>query len=408
LNDKGRIYVKGDKDNDGSDAVTIVGTVCNGARELLENGKQYGTTVQSPFLEAALAFDQAIEYIETGKLNETIRFTPNPIATGAGEDSWDGMVIEFLGRAYAADSLCTWNQYHERINGLMDTEDAQNACDWVDCLFIPEGLFIAGYVMVAINYLLILVCSIMLLIHRKKKIILLAQPFFLALILVGAGVDTTSIIFMSRDSRNYSKEELDAGCWAFPWLLTLGQMLTTVTLVAKIYRVKKVTHHMRPGTGVSNLAKKTKVTAKDVSGFIIGGLAVDIIILGIWFGTDPFHWTTSVIATDFNGIILQAVGQCSSDGENSWAYPMVIVLLHLLLLVYANVLAFQTRQFHRISDSKMAAVSVFNSIQLLILASIMVAMSGNNVSIAYIIKVCYAFLNNFGVVALSKCHSLYP
>ena len=87
---------------------------------------------------------------------------------------------------------------------------------------------------------------------------------------------------------------------------------------------------------------------------------------------------------------------------------MVIVILHLLLLVYANVLAFRTRQFHRISDSKMAAVSVFNSIQLLILASIMVAMSGNNVSIAYIIKVCYAFLNNFGVVALSKYHSLYP
>ena len=56
------------------------------------------------------------------------------------------------------------------------------------------------------------------------------------------------------------------------------------------------------------------------------------------------------------------------------------------------------------SDSKMAAVSVFNSIQLLILATIMVAMSGNNVSIAYIIKACYAFLNNFGVVALSKYH----
>ena len=42
-----------------------------------------------------------------------------------------------MGKAYAADSLCTWNQYHERINGLMDTFDTQNACDWVDCLFIP-------------------------------------------------------------------------------------------------------------------------------------------------------------------------------------------------------------------------------------------------------------------------------
>ena len=240
----------------------------------------------------------------------------------------------------------------------MDTFDTQNACDWVDCLFIPEGLFIAGYVMVTINYLLIVVCSILLFIHRKKKIILLAQPFFLALILLGSAVDTTSIILMSRDSRNYTRSELDAGCFAFVWLLTLGQMLTTATLVAKIYRVKRVTSQMRPGA--TNLAKKTKVTTKDVAGFIVGGLLVDIIILAVWFGTDPFKWSTTIMSQDFNDIILQAVGQCSSDGTNSWVYPMIIVILHLLLLVYANVLAYQTRAFHRISDSKMAAVSVFN------------------------------------------------
>lgn len=273
-------------------------------------------------------------------------------------ESWNGMIVEFLGKAYAADSLCTWNVYHERINGLMDTADTENVCSWVDCIFIPEGLFIAGYVMVAINYLLIVVCSILLFIHRKKKIILLAQPFFLALILLGSAVDTTSIIFMSRDSRDYTRAELDAGCAAFVWLLTLGQMLTTATLVAKIYRVKKVTAQLRPGA--PNIAKKTKVTTKDVAFFIIGGLIVDIIILGVWFGTDPFRWSTTPMSQDFNGLILQAVGQCSSNGTNSWIYPMIIVILHLLLLVYANVLAYQTRAFHKISDSKMAAVCVFN------------------------------------------------
>jgi hypothetical protein len=34
-------------------------------------------------------------------------------------------------------------------------------------------------------------------------------------------------------------------------------------------------------------------------------------------------------------------------------------------------------------------------------------MSGNNVSIAYIIKACYAFLNNFGVIALMILPKLY-
>ena len=80
LNDKGMLFVTGE--NEGDDAVTIVGTVCNGARELLENGKQYGTTIQAPFLESILAFDQVVEYLDTGNLTEKIRFTPNPIATG--------------------------------------------------------------------------------------------------------------------------------------------------------------------------------------------------------------------------------------------------------------------------------------------------------------------------------------
>ena len=34
-------------------------------------------------------------------------------------------------------------------------------------------------------------------------------------------------------------------------------------------------------------------------------------------------------------------------------------------------------------------------------------MSGNNVAIAYIIKACYAFLNNFGVLALMILPKLY-
>ena len=106
---------------------------------------------------------------------------------------------------------------------------------------------------------------------------------------------------MSRDSRDYSKEELDAGCIAYPWLLTLGQMLTTATLVAKLYRVKKV---CKTRTGSANMVERAKVTVKDVSGLIVGGLAVDIIILGIWFGLDPFKWTVQVVSQDFNGVVL--------------------------------------------------------------------------------------------------------
>ena len=400
LNDRGRL----DPDR-GEESVTLVGTVCNGARELLEEGKQYGTTIQAPYLEATLAMDQALEYLRTGQLEEKIRFTPNPIATA---DTWEQMVVPFLGQAYAADALCTWNQYHERTNGLRDANDAEDVCEYVSCLFIPQGLFAAGYAMASINYVLGFACAVLLYVHRKKKVVQLAQPFFLALIVFGAMIDTTSIIFMSRDNRTSSKEELDASCVAWPWLLSLGQMLTTATLVAKMFRVKVVTGATKViKTARSNMVRKTKVRAKDVSGFIVLGLLLDTIVLAVWYGTDPFRWSFAVTSRDFQDLILEARGECSSEGDNAWAYPLTIVIVHLAFLVYGNVLAFQTRAFHFISDSKLVAISLFNSIQLLVLATVMVGLSGDNVSISYLIRVCYAFLNNFGVLALVCVPKLY-
>ena len=155
------------------------------------------------------------------------------------------------------------------------------------------------------------------------------------------------------------------------------------------------------------MVRKTKVQTKDVSGFIVGGLLVDIIIMAVWYGTDPFRWSFVVTSRDFQDLILEARGQCSSEGSNAWAYPLTIVIIHLAFLVYGNVLAFQTRAFHFISDSKLVAISLFNSIQLLILTFVMVALSGDNVSISYLIRVCYAFLNNFGVMALVCVPKLY-
>jgi hypothetical protein len=82
-------------------------------------------------------------------------------------------------------------------------------------------------------------------------------------------------------------------------------------------------------------------------------------------------------------------------------------LAHFALLIYANLLAYQTRLYHKISDSKMVAISLFNSIQLLLMASFMLALSGDNVSVSYAVRVSYAFLNNVGVLALVVCPKVY-
>jgi hypothetical protein len=82
-------------------------------------------------------------------------------------------------------------------------------------------------------------------------------------------------------------------------------------------------------------------------------------------------------------------------------------LAQFALLIYANLLAYQTRLYHKISDSKMVAISLFNSIQLLLVASGMLVLSGDNVSVSYAVRVIYAFLNNVGVLALIVCPKVY-
>ena len=153
--------------------ITLVGTVCNGARSLLEDGKQYGTTVQSPLLEAILAMDSVNEYLTTGSLKERVRYTPNPIIKGSTVES---LIIPFLGETYAADDLCTWNLDYVASDGLLDKELPEDLCLWVECASIPDGLVYTGYVFVAINFSMAFICAIVVVLFRKKRVMTLAQP----------------------------------------------------------------------------------------------------------------------------------------------------------------------------------------------------------------------------------------
>ena len=456
------------------DHITLIGSGCNGARSLLVDRQQYGTTVQSPLLEALLAMDTVNEYLTTGSLTERIRYTPNPIITHSTVKS---MIIEFMDELYAADDLCTWNLHYVNSVGLYDKYLPNDICDWVECNTIPKGLLYAGYTMVFINVTVAVLCAVGVILYRNKQIMKLAQPPFLMLVILGTFIDTCSILFMNQDniSRSGSSRAhdwLDTGCLAWPCLLTLGQMMTTATLVAKIYRVKAVTvdaavtpqsRRLRlSGTGSRELfrrrgsdgsfsislkpeappkrqnsdvsnggdrssstnndinatgrggysgggrgLRRVKVTARDVSGFIVVGLLLDGILLLVWRVTDPFLWDIEVVSHDEEGHILSARGTCTSQGDNYWLLPFFILLLHFGLLIYANILAYQTRRYHEISNSKMVAICLFNSIQLLMIAAIMFALSGDNVSISYLVRSSYAFLNNLGVLLLVVLPKIY-
>ena len=224
--------------------IIVVGTVCNGARELLVNGAQYGTTVQSPSLEGQLAMELAAEYIGNNNNNninpdmtiaERTYFTPNPITTN---NTWDSMFVDFRQQVHTVDELCTWSIFYERVAGPTSVDQREDICSInVDCEYVPQALFAVGYSLAAINYALALVAGILLYIHRDKKIVKIAQPFFLGLVIMGTLIDNTSILFMSRDGRESTQSELDAACKTWPILLSVGHMVRVEKIKIFIFKM---------------------------------------------------------------------------------------------------------------------------------------------------------------------------
>ena len=85
--------------------VIAVGTVCNGDKQLIEEGKQFGTTLQSPLHEGQLAIKLVEEYLETGELANYINFTPNPAVI---KDDLETMALRgYDGNLYGIDELCS-------------------------------------------------------------------------------------------------------------------------------------------------------------------------------------------------------------------------------------------------------------------------------------------------------------
>ncbi|MDD9810148.1 MAG: substrate-binding domain-containing protein [Gammaproteobacteria bacterium] len=85
--------------------VIAVGTVCNGDRQLIEEGKQYGTTLQSPLHEGQLAIKLVEEYLKNGELRNYINFTPNPAVTKSTMETT--ALKGYDGKAYTIEELCS-------------------------------------------------------------------------------------------------------------------------------------------------------------------------------------------------------------------------------------------------------------------------------------------------------------
>ncbi|CAB9507807.1 expressed unknown protein [Seminavis robusta] len=446
--------------------ITLVGTSCNGARELLTTQQQFGTTVEGPFWEGELAILTAFEYIQTGTLQSPfVRFTPNPSITV--DDPWqdESWLMDFLGQSYTVDSVCTWSlHYDDRVAGLQSVDVVDDICTVIDCVHVPQGIHYAGLVLCGLNYVLAIFCTLCLFQHLFWSNSSGAtgnnsnQPLFLLLVVAGAVVCNTSIIFWShRNDNPQSTVDMDSlhwDCLLVPWTLVLGHLMTIALLLARMKQVETTrtdlqktktktkqpvlprppkptlpqeqeqappeqsieqpqapeqaieqpqpqqsqqeqpmeTHEDEPTTAVI-----ITISMKEIASDVLLLAMLDVIVLTVWSVYDPLQWKFTATEWDHNGYIVQASGQCGVQNDWSLLIPLGIAVFHLTILLYGNVLSYQTKECHKHivgGGIRGIVVALFLAFQLLLVTTpvlVVVQVYNGSVSASYLIKVCFVF-----------------
>jgi hypothetical protein len=102
--------------------------------------------------------------------------------------------------------------------------------------------------------------------HKKERVVLASQPFFLYTICAGTVILSSAIIPLSIDGSVASLDGCSIACNALPWLVTLGFSVTFSALFTKTYRVNKLLNS-------PNKLKRIKVTKRDAAIPMVGLLS---------------------------------------------------------------------------------------------------------------------------------------
>ena len=88
---------------------------------------------------------------------------------------------------------------------------------------IPSTLLISCYLMIAINFSMVLGCTLWIWKYHKTVQVSVAQPLFLGLVLLGCLVSTSTIFALSAEDE---EDGAVPACMAIPWLYSVGFSIT--------------------------------------------------------------------------------------------------------------------------------------------------------------------------------------
>ncbi|CAB9512659.1 7 transmembrane sweet-taste receptor of 3 GCPR [Seminavis robusta] len=184
--------------------------------------------------------------------------------------------------------------------------------------------------------------------QRHRRVMQNAQLEFVSILLVGLVLVALAALVAALPPVNWT-------CITVAWLFNIGYTLELVPLVVKIAAISRMMRAARKCRRV--VLDRTRLVR------IVAALCmIAVLFLGVWMGVDPPHKELQLHLTnqqnDRGATIVTTTSHCES---NSQAWRFISVTWHVLMLVTATVLAFQTRKLqHGINESQALAILIYS------------------------------------------------
>jgi hypothetical protein len=210
-----------------------------------------------------------------------------------------------------------------------------------------------GLAVMALALLLSAATTLWVYIHREHRVVKAAQPYFLYLICLSAGVSVSAVLPLSFDEgKGWSAEQIGSACMAVPWLFCLGYLITYGALFSKLWRIHRVLQMRRQA-----------IMIKQVVWPSLALFVAALLILGLWTGLDPIQW----VREETNSVTGESIGQCQSNDMVAYVIPLIFVMLiPTLLTAY---MAWRTKDVdEEYSESHWIFIMVFVQCEVILFA----------------------------------------
>ncbi|CAJ1959348.1 unnamed protein product [Cylindrotheca closterium] len=226
---------------------------------------------------------------------------------------------------------------------------------------VPHIVETIAYSMFGLNAFRVLVGGIWLRVYRESPAVKYSQPGFLALVLIGCLISTSSIPAMVQEDEGDGPVP---ACIAIPWLYSVGFSITFGTLFAKIRRVYEIFAQGHQSVAIRNVDsnRRTSTSWQDTLSTIGKVLLLDVVILVLWTSVDPLYWKREIIRQDQFGFTLESQGYCVS--EHWTLFLGALVALHIALCCIACYMCYVSRNIpSRYSEHKYLTIAMVSNLQ---------------------------------------------